>query len=365
MDAELPYRLQPPVEPAAPKLAATPAKEPAEPLRPMVRLDEPAEVYPMPKKIGSVQPGGGKVMAMELRWGSVRRWLLRALWPGYVKEMRSRLQGDPATMPIEVIDDRDLKFHRNVGNVWFRPEDCLHAWRGQLPVARMGHAELLVFGGLPLLAAAALWGWLPGWWGWFAAAPFAVFGGFVASFFRDPHRLLPADPTVLVSPADGKVTDIVDTAHPDFGGAPVVRIGMFLSVFNVHVNRVPWAGQCVRLTYKPGSFHDARDPRASFANEALDIGFAEPQPPYRRFAVKQIAGKIASRIVCELRTGQAVARGERFGMIKFGSRAELYLLKSEAEILCRVGDRVKGGSTAIARFLTTPANTGESAGPAK
>ncbi len=352
-----PYDLQPlppPPEPP-PKLAKAPAKaaDPVAP-RPPVRLDGPAEIFPMPKPVTSVQPGGGRIMALELKWGVARRWLLRTFWPGYVRDMRARLVGDPALCPVEVIDDRDLKFHRNVAGVSVRPEDNLHAWRSRLPFARMGHAEMLAFAGTPLLVAWLLWRYLPAWWGFWLALPFAVVGAFVVSFFRDPHRLLPVDADVIASPADGRITDIVDTTHPDFGDLPVVRIGMFLSVFNVHVNRAPWAGQCYRLSYKRGKFLDARDPQASSANEAMDIGFAETAAPYRRFVVKQIAGKIASRIVCELRTGQTVARGERFGMIKFGSRTELYLAKAGTEILCHVGDRVAGGTTPLARFLPIP-----------
>src|SRR5262249_35623845 len=211
---------------------------------------------------------------------------------------------------------RDLKFHRNVCGYWFREEDDPFRWRGRLPVARAGWAELLFFGGLLFAAVAALAALPvlahPLFW-----APAAAVGAglvFVVSFFRDPPRAIPTDPDALLSPADGTVTHIGEVDEPGFPGGRAFRVSIFLSVFNVHVNRVPRTGRVAALHYFPGTFLDARRDDCHGQNEQLWIDLEADGRPIR---VKQIAGAVARRIVCWLRPGEEVKAGERLGMSKF------------------------------------------------
>jgi phosphatidylserine decarboxylase len=179
----------------------------------------------------------------------------------------------------------------------------------------------------------------------------AVLLAFVLYFFRDPRRDVPTQPGLLVSPADGTVAEVTPVDHDDFIGGPAVRIGIFLSVFNVHINRAPAACRVIRLQYHPGAFLNALNPESAIRNENLWIGLEEEAPPHRRLVVRQIAGLIARRIVCNLRSGEVVARGHKFGMIKLGSRTELILPRqSGLEIEVSVGQKVAGGSTILARW---------------
>src|SRR5204862_6576617 len=141
----------------------------------------------------------------------------------------------------------------------------------------------------------------------------------------NPPRKIPDDPRAIVSPADGLVVDVTQLAHYDFIGGRAVRIGIFLSILNVHINRAPLAGRVVELHYHPGEFLNALRPESAERNEFMWIGFEIPGPPAQRFAVRQISGMLARRIVCTLVSGQAVTRGEEVGMIKLGSRTELIL----------------------------------------
>ena len=171
----------------------------------------------------------------------------------------------------------------------------------------------------------------------------ALFTLFSAWFFRDPERTVPDGPGLIVSPADGKVVEIVEEENAYMGGR-ARRISIFLNVFNVHVNRMPCAGTVEHVRYHPGKFLAAWEEKASLDNEQTHIGVNCGQ--YRIF-VKQIAGLIARRIVCRAKEGDAFARGERFGMIKFGSRTDLFL-PLEAEVKVRVGDKVAGAASIVA-----------------
>jgi len=314
----------------------------------------PPKAEAMPFNIYCIQPGGGGGMTLELVWGKVRRWWLRAFCPKYVAEMKARLKGDRANIPVDVIDSRDLKYYRNVANCWVEPADDLYAWRKNIPMATDGWFELLIFALPPFLLAHLFFWYLGGWWN-LITVPLVVLGLFVISFFRDPHRLIPPDADAIVSPADGKVVDVTEVVHKGVAEEPIVRIGIFLSVFNVHVNRAPLPGRVLKLKYQQGQFLDARSPDASLQNENLEVVFAEASAPYRRFAVRQVAGAIARRIVCELRPDQNVERGQRYGMIKFGSRTELFLPKSAVALEVQIGQKVKGGSTILGRWkVATP-----------
>lgn len=179
----------------------------------------------------------------------------------------------------------------------------------------------------------------------FAAFCFsAVITAFVSFFFRDPERTIPQEPGLFVSPADGKVCLITEIDDPYCGQARQVSI--FLNVFNVHVNRFPAAGEVELVKYHPGKFLAAWDHKASLDNEQSHVGIN--CGPYK-ILVKQIAGLIARRVVCKAVEGTTVARGNRFGLIRFGSRTDL-LLPLDAEILVKVGDKVKGGSSIIAKM---------------
>jgi phosphatidylserine decarboxylase len=317
----------------------------------MSTLQPPLTSLPEPVPPAGVQPGGGFCMSLELAWGRLRRGWLRRFRPGYVRRMLALRQGHCENCPHDVIDPRDLKFCRNVCGHWFRPEDDRFRWRGRLGLARPGLAEVVIFTSLSLCAAAALLslGWLvhPAF-GWALAVP-ALLWLEVMYFFRDPERTPPADPSALVSPADGKVTHVEEVEDPTFPGGRALRISIFLSIFNVHVNRVPRNGRVTGLRYFPGAFLDARHPECGVRNEQLWVDLEEPGG--RPVRVKQISGAIARRIVCWLRLGEEVRAGERFGMIKFGSRTEVLVPAGEKhEALVRVGDKVKGGSTTLLRF---------------
>jgi phosphatidylserine decarboxylase len=170
------------------------------------------------------------------------------------------------------------------------------------------------------------------------------------SFFRNPPRKIPEDPRAIVSPADGRVVDVTPLAHYEFIGGPAVRVGIFLSIFNVHINRSPLAGRVVELHYHPGEFLNAMRPESADRNEFMWIGFERIEQPLWRFAVRQISGMLARRIVCALEPGQTVTRGEKFGMIKLGSRTELILPADAVEITVQAGDKVRAGSDIIANW---------------
>lgn len=291
-------------------------------------------------------------MRLELAWGSVRRWYLKTFRSAYVRRMAELRRGTPTGCPHEVLDPRDLKFYRHrCGCSWDLADDPF-AWRDRLPFARVGLAELLIFAGFSLVAAVLALLWVP----WLAPIPLGL-GMFFAWFFRNPRRAIPSEPGTVVSPADGRVVSIEEVAHHDYLGGPAVVVGIFLSVFNVHINRVPVAARIIGMTYRRGKFLNALRAASARENEALAVRLEELQPPYRRMVVIQIAGAIARRIVCWVVPGEELARGECFGMIKLGSRTELVMPKSDALALqVRVGDKVSAGSSVIARY---PPETGE------
>jgi len=169
---------------------------------------------------------------------------------------------------------------------------------------------------------------------------------FIIYFFRDPERAVPADGKIIVSAADGLVVDVVEMEEPDFHLGRMKRVAVFLSVFDVHVNRSPVDGQVKSTVYKAGDFLDVRHPDSSIRNECRSWWLETPQGPV---AVRQIAGLVARRIVAWSKEGDTVARGFRFGMIRFGSRTEVFL-PLECTILVKPGDRVAGAATPIARW---------------
>jgi phosphatidylserine decarboxylase len=166
------------------------------------------------------------------------------------------------------------------------------------------------------------------------------------AFFRDPDRAAPADPNLIVAAADGTVTDIIELDENEVLKAKMRRVGIFLSIFDVHTNRSPIDGCIIYRQHREGLCVDARRPDCSEKNESMTWAFQNRRVT---IVVRQLTGAIARRIVAWAKIGDELKKGERFGMIRFGSRTEIYL-PLNAELLVKVGDHVLGGSTVIARF---------------
>jgi phosphatidylserine decarboxylase len=166
------------------------------------------------------------------------------------------------------------------------------------------------------------------------------------AFFRDPDRAVPADPNLIVAAADGTVSDIVELDENEVLKAKTRRVGIFLSIFDVHTNRTPIDGRVIYRQHRDGLCLDARHPDCSEKNESMTWAFENARVT---IVVRQLTGAIARRIVAWAKVGDELKKGERFGMIRFGSRTELYLPLS-ATVLVKVGDHVAGGSTVIARL---------------
>ncbi len=171
-----------------------------------------------------------------------------------------------------------------------------------------------------------------------------AFGG----FFRDPERIVPNIPGALVSPADGKVIAAGIVGKSGFYNGESIKISIFMSVFNVHVNRIPYNGRVKETTYRPGKFFSANLQKASLQNEhnAILIDLADG----KQFCVVQVAGLIARRIICHVQSGDQVLRGQRFGLICFGSRLDVYL-PPDFKLNVAVGDKVKAGSTILGQIV--------------
>lgn len=171
---------------------------------------------------------------------------------------------------------------------------------------------------------------------------------FVLYFFRDPSRIIPDDDSALVSPADGRVILIEPKVHDDrFLMADVQKVSIFMNVFDVHVNRTPFSGLVEQIVYSPGKFYSADSMRAGLENETCALILDSDSN--RRMACVQMAGLIARRIVCWAEKGDTLTRGSRFGMIRFGSRVDLYL-PLDLQIEVKIGQRVKAGETVLGRF---------------
>jgi phosphatidylserine decarboxylase len=206
------------------------------------------------------------------------------------------------------------------------------------PIAREGH----IFIAPPALASLGLW-WLGYSW---ASLIFLLLAAAIALFFRNPERTSPQGEGIAVSPCDGRVVELLESTHstnvPD---VPLKRISIFMSIFNVHVNRWPVSGTVRKIEHVAGRFLDARDPEASLSNEHNSLVVESDKRPVE---VVQIAGKIARRIACWVREGDAVVLGDRFGLIRFGSRVDVYL-PQDFSFAVNVGTKVQAGVTVIAR----------------
>jgi len=200
-------------------------------------------------------------------------------------------------------------------------------------------------GGFALASLVLLWLWPP--LGWLATLVTA----WCAYFFRDPPRVTPVRDGIVVAPADGRISQIANAVPPkelDLGDRPLPRISIFMSVFDCHVNRSPVAGRIERIVYRAGAFLSADLDKASEDNERN--AFVIVTSTGLRFGVIQIAGLVARRIVCDLTQGEGVRRGARFGIIRFGSRVDVYLPPG-TEILVQPGITTRAGETVLARFI--------------
>ena len=213
-------------------------------------------------------------------------------------------------------------------------------------IAREGWREIavatVVLAGLAGLAGALVGLWL--------AAPVGLVWIWVLAFFRDPRRERQFGPQDLCAPADGTVTEVAELErYPPIDG-PAVRIGIFLSLLNVHVNRFPCSGRVTGQTYRKGEFLDARKPDSSTRNESNTL-VIDPDPPLPGpVVVRQVAGLVARRIISHVRIGERCGIGGRFGMIKFGSRTELVVPRlAGTDIQVKVGEKVYGGVTVLVR----------------
>lgn len=205
-----------------------------------------------------------------------------------------------------------------------------------IPIVREGLPFVAAGGGAAALAASI--GWI---------GPTIFFGGltlFTAWFFRNPRRIAPDRPRVVVAPGDGRVVAIGEEFEPRYLKERCVRISIFLNVFNVHVNRIPCEGIVEDVVYQPGQFRAANRPEATLRNEQNAVMIRTPWGS--KVLCVQVAGLIARRIVCWTSAGESVARGERFGLIRFGSRMDTFFpLRTKVEVA--VGDHVRGGETIL------------------
>ncbi len=219
------------------------------------------------------------------------------------------------------------------------------------PIHPAGWVFIAIAGAATLLLS---WLWPP--LGWIGAGATA----WVVYFFRDPERVTPARAGLIVSPADGRVQPILRAAPPaelGMGSEPLTRISIFLNVFDVHVNRVPADGEVVALNYRPGKFINAALDKASEDNERMSVRMRTADG--REIAFVQIAGLVARRIVCDLKPGQPVLAGQRFGLIRFGSRVDVYLPDGVAPLVV-AGQRAVAGETVLADLASgEPARIGE------
>ena len=211
-------------------------------------------------------------------------------------------------------------------------------------IHREGIPFIALFAGINLLA------FLFGVWLGCLFLPFTLW---CVAFFRDPERATPTEPGLVICPADGKLLPVVEAIPPaelGLGETARTRLSVFMNVFNVHVNRAPITGTVVAKAYRPGKFFNASFDKASIHNERMSLRLrADGGDGSRDLAVVQIAGLVARRIVCDIAQGQGVQRGARFGIIRFGSRVDVYL-PSGCTVLAEPGTIVRAGETVLARF---------------
>ena len=217
--------------------------------------------------------------------------------------------------------------------------------RMRMPITKYGLPQVVLYPAVLLVLMTVLFIFLPAT-VWLGLAEVFIFVVFVwmLMFFRDPPRKIPLDRLALLSPADGTITRIEETEVSELGGKALC-IGMFLSIYNVHINRMPCAVRVESVTYKKGKFKNAKSGESCCVNESNEALLTRLDEPGDKLLVRQVSGAVARRIVCEAKPGQEYSQGAAFGMIKFGSRTELYLPLREGkyDIAVKIGDRVNAG----------------------
>lgn len=226
----------------------------------------------------------------------------------------------------------------------------------KIPLTKYGLPQVVMYPAAVLVFMVVLWfgahPTTPVWVVHYVEIALGVVFIWALSFFRDPERIVPEEKGILLAPADGKITDIETVDETDFIGGKAIRVGIFLSVFDVHINRSPCKVRVEKIAYHEGKFLDARNLESGRVNESNDLWMTRIEPPFDKLIVRQISGAIARRIVCRTTAGGELLMGERFGMIKFGSRTELYMPVGESvKCLVKTGDKVKAGLTPIIRYI--------------
>jgi len=320
-----------------------------------------APLEPMDPQLKNIQPGGGWVIKMELTWGKLRRRYLKTFRKRYLEKMQGLRQGESNGCPHEVLDPRDVKIYRNQEGWHWKKADDPFEWRNNLPFVREGLAELFVLGGgsfflagfIASLFASQDFGiaWQIA--GWLISGVFSAVGFLIVWFFRNPKRKIPKDTQLVVSPADGKIVTLEEIEHDEFIEGPAMLIGIFLSIVNVHINRMPISARVIGLSYKQGKCLNALRPESARENEQLAVRIQGDQIPHRRMTIRQITGAIARRIVNWQKPGNRLQKGEIFGMIKLGSRTELIVPRDDSlELKVQLGDKVKAGSSVVASYIS-------------
>jgi len=209
----------------------------------------------------------------------------------------------------------------------------------RVPLAKEGYPFIIFFAFTAFICA--LIGYTP------VALAGAVLTTFVTWFFRDPARIIPDDPEAVICPADGRVIIIKEIDDDRFLGERALKISIFMNVFNVHVNRIPCTGTVENVLFKPGKFYSADKDKAALHNEYCAITMTTPSGI--RYSVVQVAGLIARRIVCRAEKGDTIAAGKRYGLIRFGSRVDLYL-PPDTKVEVQLRQKVKAGETILAHL---------------
>ena len=225
----------------------------------------------------------------------------------------------------------------------------------RIPLTKYGWPQVIIFPAvvLAIIVVCPLAGkvFLPLWAIYLIEGILAVVLVWTLAFFRDPYRPVPTDKNLLLAPADGRITDIEIVKEDDFIGGTAIRIGIFLSIFDAHINRAPCNVKVENIAYKKGKYKNAANPQSGRVNESNDLSLVRTDNPNDRLIVRQISGAVARRIVCTAREGQELTGGENFGMIKFGSRTELYVpARENAKCLVKVADKVKAGLTPLVKY---------------
>jgi len=235
----------------------------------------------------------------------------------------------------------------------------------RIPLTKYGWPQVVIFPAVVFAAMSVCLAtgiaFLPGWAIALIEALLTVILIWILMFFRDPNRRCPSDKKLLLAPADGRVTDIEIVKEEGFIGSDALRIGIFMSIFNAHINRAPCNVKVEKITYKPGRHKNAANPHSGRVNESNDLYLVRTDSPEDKLIVRQISGAIARRIVCEASKGQELTGGEKFGMVKFGSRAELYVpvptaaspdraISENFKCLVKTGDKVKAGLTPLVKY---------------